>query len=299
MKNLTIDFSKFTWYGCIRKLMQINIEYAKNAANRQLDKYFGLIPIKENPLETVAAFPWKSLITEHYSQEELIKLNLKLDPRGCLGRTALCFAICERFFPNVKPVHLESCEIVNDWFHAVLMRQWQKLYEPGDTDPPGTWIDELLMYEEPHTVAMIFGRQFDPLSVLMDGCEVVHSGIYRFPAWPSVTAGILVSQALSMADPALRVCILDQAEEVCAGLLTVRQARIHALVELGRLDQAHDILLYLAERSPSARTFFVLESLFGEQHPRCPQIYGPELWNLLQKRIQSQINISMAQTTES
>jgi len=240
---------------------------------------------------TLASFPWKKFIGSQISdQAELSRLNLELDPKGCLGRVALCFAIIEKHFP-AEFERFEYGEVTVDWFWLKLMKQWKDHYDPALTPLPEGWVDELLMYEEPHGVVVgKGGYQFDPLSVLMVGQQVWHPGAFTYEPWPAITSAMFVSQSLLAQNPLEKLRLLREAESACPGTCLVKQNRVLPLTMIGCNVEAAGILRNLASVRPSARLFFVLETLFGEKHEACRKIYGDRLWSILRSRLEMEVS---------
>lgn len=269
-------------------MQNITIEYAKNKALEQL-RAFEPLTVEETAVDTLRKFPWGELLRGSYDQNKLVRLNLDLDPHGCLGRAALCCAIVEQYFRPHMSRALEYAEICDDWFHYQLMKQWKSVYKSGKVTPPETWLDELLMYEEPHGIILIHGEQIEPLASLFPDQDVQHFGFYRFPAWEAVTSAMVVSQALSVSDPTQRLDLLSKAELLCPETFLVAQARVQPLVELDRMDEALKTLHRLTKMRSTARVFFVLEEVFSEKHPMSMPKYGPDLWGLLKQRLEREI----------
>lgn len=237
---------------------------------------------------TLQMIPWKELCAGNFSQPEMAELNLRLDPRSCLGRTALMVHISRTYFPDDFP-KTRVAEVRSDFFRRLLLNQWGPLFHK-DNLPPESWLAEILMYEEPHAIMVTNGRQFDPLFYVYSDetrCRtdfLRHPAVREFSPWEAITAFWMVSKAYQIQDAQKRLDLLGEAEIICPDTCLVRQFMVEPILSLDKINgenRARLIVRDLCHQSPSVRQLFVLETLFGEEH-NAKSTYGPDLWPLLE-----------------
>lgn len=227
-------------------------------------------------------------MAESPNEYELAQMNLELDPRGCFGRIAICFALIERHFAD-QFQRFAFGEVRKDWFWMNLMHQWTTRYAHAPDSLPSDWIAELLTYEAPHGIVMDASYQYDPLSAMVKGRAVRHPETAPYPPWPALTASLLVSKAILASDPYEKLRLLDSAEATCPNMLLVKQNRLEPLILLERQMDVADLLHVLLSRRPTARAFFLSEALFERKYDECVEIYGDKLWNLIKTELERQM----------
>ena len=226
---------------------------ARNLAYSQMDKIN--FQWCENPLDTFASIEFRILVSQSVNQAEFAKLNLALDPRGCIGRTAIIAAIMEQHFPELN---LEYGEILIDYFREVML---EKLGQKPELAKEPTFISELLMYEEPHgVVAANETIQFEPLSKPF-GKLVNHPEIKALPLWEALAASVSVSEAWLKDDPHEKMSILLKAEDMCPGLPMISENMIESLSLMGKTDEAIELAKQCLQERFCARTLFLLYGL--------------------------------------
>jgi hypothetical protein len=270
------------------------MKHAIQARDRALQTLGHIAPnFKPSPsLEsTLSMFPWRSFIENQTQpdQSTLHEYNLALDPRACLGKVALCFAIVERHFP-ARFEEFSFGEILTDWFQSEIMQQWTTFYRFEEALPDG-WLQELLMYEEPHGVFVHSAtkRQFDPLQVMIPNKKVHHPRIKQHNPWSAIASAQLVSRALQEVDPIRQIDLLDEAEEVCPGTCLVQENRVAPLVALEHYSEAYSTLIRFTGIRPTARLFFILETLFGYHHIRRAELYDEKLWEQIKDLLETEV----------
>jgi len=215
--------------------------------------------LKEDPIKTLMSISNFQVGAELFiEQEQFANFNLELDGKSCLGRVAQAAAIVEKRFPEAK---IEIAEVWEDWLAGIMLKMLKE--EPARRLDP-TFMQELLMYEEPHLVLVINGKQFEPLSIQL-GQNIEHPKIKTFPLWEGVTASVMVSEAWLEKNPNRKLKILKQAEKICPGLTLVRENMCAPLELLGRIDEVIENAKWALERRPCARTLYVLWLFTGNQ----------------------------------
>ncbi len=208
--------------------------------------------LKTSPLETLMSIDnFQVSAGQFIGQEQFANFNLKLDSESCLGKVAQAAAIAEKQFPEAK---IEMAEVWEDWFANTMLKMLKE--EPVRRLDP-TFMQELLMYEEPHLILVINGKQFEPLSIQL-GQAIKHPRIKPFPLWEGITASVMVSEAWLEKNPNRKLEILKQAEKICPGLTLVRENMCAPLELLGKMGEVIKNAKWAIERRPCARTLYVL-----------------------------------------
>lgn len=229
---------------------------AQELAHRQAEKIeFEHGP---TPFETFYSINFNIPRSQFVDQETIAKLNLELDPQSRLGRVAVAAAIMEQYHPAFP---LSLGEVWDDYLKDLMFIKLSN--QPNMADDP-TFMQELLMYEEPHAVVIIGDIQFEPLS-LEFGAPIIHPRVEIFPLWPAIAASVTVSMAQFEKDPKRRLLILEQAEKTCPGLTLVRENTAELLELLGDLTGAIEAVRWSLERRPCARTLYVMYLLTGDK----------------------------------
>lgn len=228
-----------------------------------------------SPLETFLSIEFFIPRSQFVDQETVAKQNLELDPQSCLGRVAVIAAIMEQYHSKTS---LLLGEVWNDYFKELMIRKLR--IAPSLADDP-SFMQELLMYEEPHAVIVADGvQQLEPLS-LEFGELIKHPTVETFPLWEALAASATVSEAWLENDPSKRLVLLNQAEEVCPGLTLVIENMVESYELLGRLDEAIASVRWALKRRPCARTLYVMHLLTKD-----PQFYERLVENYTDKIVQ-------------
>lgn len=261
------------------------VEETREIARGVFEQHYGSMLPRSTPLNTLFSLNWEDLCDGDFGQGDMARMNLGLDPRSCLGRSALAVTIIERFFPEAE---VKCAEVAQDMFRELLLQQWGKIYNTRNW-PPDSWLEELLMYEEPHSIVMVDGKQFDPLFCVYAqraNCSVenlFHPGVIEFPAWEEIAAARMVSEAWLEPNPETKLEVLRAANEICPRTIIVRQNIVQPLLSTGRDEdflEAWKITRALCDESPNVRGLMVLEDVFGEVGSRKNE-YTRDLWAML------------------
>jgi len=152
------------------------------AYERIAEKKYEVFP---TPLETLRNLQFKIPCGNSVNQEKIREANLTMDSYGCLGRVAQSAAIIEKHFPQIK---LEIAEV---WIDALRNMLLHPLLITGEIKEE-SYYEEILMYEEPHAVLLLNGKQFEPLSVPLS-MDIHHPLVQPFPLWEGIASSHLVS----------------------------------------------------------------------------------------------------------
>ncbi len=232
------------------------IEEIRNLAYRQAEKLEYVL--KDSPLDTLRTIKFNIQTSQFIDQMQFVLLNLELDSKSCLGRAAQAAAIAEKHFPEAN---LKIAEVWQDLLAGIMLTL---LYQNPNKQFDPSFMQELLMYEEPHLVLMVNGVQFEPLSLQL-GHDIQHPRIQPFPLWEGITASVLVSKAWLEPKPEKKLEILQQAEKICPGIVLIRENMCEPLELLGRIDEVIETAKWCLKHRPCARTLYVLCLLTGEQ----------------------------------
>jgi len=212
------------------------------------------------------------------SQRQIAFLNLKLDGCGCLGRIAQAGAMVEKKFPDAK---LMFGEVLEDFFCNLLLDVLKK--EPTQ---PDSFFNELLMYEEPHSILLINGKQFEPLSVPYQ-MDVIHPKIAVLPFWEAVTASMMISKAWLENNPHRKIVILAEAENVCPGMIAVKENLASCLLLLNRKQYSIKLAEEILVVRPTARLMYFLFILTEDEKyiKMIEEKYSSRVVNLLKEEV--------------
>lgn len=197
-----------------------------------------------------------------FTQREIAEQNIVLDQVSCLGRVAQSVAIVEKHHSGCN---IEVAEVLEDYFQSIMMRE---LANDSKKSYDDTFIQELLLYEEPHSVLVVNGVQFDPISVMFDADDIVHAKIMSNSSWKSICACVLVAQSHLVDSVQSKMDILVEAERLCPGLLVVAENMIGAHIMLGDVDEAMKMLNQLLTTRTSARTLYCIYLLTNDTNYR-------------------------------
>lgn len=200
---------------------------------------------------TLAGINWSGM-DGVADQSQVGRESMAFLPSNCLGRAAIAGYVLEHHFKQ----SVELGEVRSDYLRNLL--QGKVRAKSGDP----TFLCELLMYEEPHAVAMVEGTQYETLSIAL-GHYIDHPEIASVPFWTGLTATWMVSLA-STQDPVMRLATLDAAEQICPALSVVAENRASALLLLDRDREAILLAEYCQTVRPTARTAYFLYLLTGE-----------------------------------
>ncbi len=227
--------------------MPDKVSYVRDLAIKMIEN--GAYSISADPISTLSGINFDIPVGTYFSQSDIREMNLGLDERSCLGRLAKAAAIVER---NYSGVELKFGEVWQDMLATILLDRMRE--NPGLKNDP-SYLEEILLYEEPHAVIVVHGKQYDPLSK-QAGFEIAHPRIENLPLWEGITASYMVSESQLQENPAERLKILEEAEKICPGTTLVRENMINPLVRLGRNDEMVENLNWVIERRPCARNLY-------------------------------------------
>lgn len=206
--------------------------------------------VNENPIKTLKTIQFNIPVESgSIAQKEIALKNIKLCQSSCLGRTAQSAAIIERHHPNCI---IEVAEVWKDSFQCIML---QKLSKNPRHAHDKSFMQELLLYEEPHSILIIDGVQFDPLSIVF-GTDIVHPKINTYPLWESIAASILIAESHLTNLTFKKLNILHRADTICPGLTTVAENIVEPYLSSDNIDKAMKNLLWALGERPCARALY-------------------------------------------
>lgn len=227
----------------------------------------------DSPLETLRNIVW-DIPEGDIPQEKLIKWNLKLDTRSCLGRSAVCILIIEKFFPDHKVM---VAEVLGSGLTEYMLQipMSQKTNEDMITT---------LLFEEPQIIITVNGVQYDPLSNQVTWLK--HPKIQEFPAWEAIRAWYLSSKCLALKNYYYQINQLLKIKRICP-MSFVNEKLILAYFSTRNTTRAIKMAVKLIEIKPSARLYFVLYLVTRELKYKdmLEKNYGELMFNVICKSI--------------
>jgi hypothetical protein len=257
----------------IEKILNYDPEIARNYANSQLDDFFRLqpIPTSDNVLDALCQLQFAE--ASQGVELDFATLNLTLDPLGCLGRTTVAAAYVERYFPETSSM---AGDVIDDFFWEILSHnRIQNIQEKQG------YLEEILMYEDPHTILLVDDQQFDPLSN-MTGMHVHHRNVEYYPVWDLAYSSMLCGVAGISHD----VTIIEQALARASQYVQTIEV-LYQKVRLGALLDNMDMVVENCDRiiaqKPSARALLTLYSVTGnnEYKDRLVNTYTESIFELI------------------
>lgn len=253
------------------------IEAVKKIAKRESNHHFFLV--KDNPFDLLKSVAWVIPQGTFPSQEEISQWNIKLDEKGCLGRVAQSAIIVEEVFPLASIMY---GEVWQDALRNEILKNLRQRIKTGEATKEE--LEDILLYEEPHAVLMIDGRQYDPLSNQL-GFNLEHPRVQRFPVWEAITAARIVSKAHLEKNPANKLELLTQAEKLCPRTMLVAENRAAAWWFAGHERRTLQALREILSRRPTARCLFSIWALTEDRKYLnwLNEVYSPLMAEILQK----------------
>jgi hypothetical protein len=245
-------------------------EKIREMAHRNISKL--KYSIGPDPISTLKTVRFNIPFEQSVNQDDIVCWNLELDTRSCFGRVAQAAAVVEKHFPNEQ---IYFAEVWEDALRNILLKKMRE--KPAHRFDP-SFMEELLMYEEPHAVLLIDGVQFDPLSNQL-GFEVIHPRVEKFSLWKGIASSHLVSVSHKEADPEKKLATLEEAERICPGTTVVRENLALPLELLGRTSELIETVEWCLEKRLCARTLYVAHMLTGksEYYNQLIKMYSEEV----------------------
>lgn len=237
----------------------------------------------QSPIAFLYSLTWDIPNGPAFSEIEMARMNLALDERGCFGRALKATVLIEKNFPGETIQYGEVCEdyLRTLLVHGATSEKWHD----------NTYVAEILQYENPHSVIVCGGKQFDPIFGFLsdEPQKLAHPKVNMLDVWNGLYASYLISHGLLLfkenEDARSYLQFLVQAEQLCPGLLLPQENRASALCALGRLEESIAVAKQLAGKRKDAKMLFFLWILTEETEYREQIIvqYDVAMFNFLTK----------------
>ncbi len=270
-----------------------NYEKFKNDFSSKYSAYIDKVIPSKTLEETLQHFSWGQFNVGLISNESYLQINENLDPVGCMGKIALCYAITERFFPE-RLSDIKVVEVLQDSFRDTMLKFYREDCNGFLCNLDGC-IEEIVAYEDPHSVLMIGEFQFDPLFTRAVG----------IPKHPRVKIHerdfLRMIFHLRECSESLKVKDFEERLETLTWiynhvkLVFARELMIEPLLALNRYSDAIGIMNDLVDERPTAGLFYCLHQLQiscnecakmirHDLDDRRKELYDDFLWKLLVER---------------
>lgn len=143
-----------------------------------------------NPIEFLYSLDWYVNNGSAFSENEISVFNMDFDQNGCFGRSVKAAVLAEQFFPGAE---LFLGEVYDDFLRSLLVNE-----ATDENWKDKTYLEEILQYENPHTVIIFKDKQFDPIfkSFPVDPNSISHPKVGKLPLWEGLYCSYLVSESL-------------------------------------------------------------------------------------------------------
>lgn len=214
-----------------------------------------LSTVCNNPIEFLYSLDWPINNGPAFPEDDVSVMNIEFDQNGCFGRTVKAAVLAEQFFPDAE---LYLGEVYEDFLRNLLINgatkeNWEDI----------TYIEEILQYENPHTVIIFEDKQFDPIFKMFPFEIKSHPSVGRLPLWEGLYCSYLVSKALLAKKTNIRESfeILLVALTICPDMILLKENLIGIYGSLYEFGKAIELAKIVKEVRKDARTLFVLWSL--------------------------------------
>jgi hypothetical protein len=229
----------------------------KEFARKKFQISDGLSSGYDNPIDFLYSLDWEVFNGSAFPEEQVSLMNIELDQRSCLGRSARAAVIAEQFFPEAE---LFSGEVYEDFFRTLLVKN---ATEENWHDE--TYIEEILQYENPHTVIIYKDLQFDPIFKIFKfkPGKMVHLKVGKLSLWEGLYCSYLVSEALVAKQKNVMEAfeILLFALTICPDMILLKENLMGIYGLLYEFDKVVELGKSVKEKRKDARNLFVLWSL--------------------------------------
>ncbi|MEI6316262.1 MAG: hypothetical protein WCO65_00870 [bacterium] len=232
------------------------------AKARELFGKLNCDPAGDDPITFLHSLPWEIPNGPAFSEEEVARMNIDFDVRGCFGRALKAAVLVEKYFPNET---FYNGEVLEDLLRSMLMKKVTPEKWHDDT-----YVAEILQYENPHVAIVWNDSQFDPIfSLLTDRPETLkHPSILKHSQWEGLYCYYLVSSGMLLfrqkQNPNLYLQALKQAEAICPHMLLVKENLVSALCALNRFDESVAIAKSLVGKRKDAKMLWFLLQMTGD-----------------------------------
>ncbi len=240
-----------------------------------------LIPSSVDPILFLYSLEWSVPLGLPFNENDVAKMNLNLDERGCFGRAVKAAVIAETHFPKIN---FYSGEVCQDLLRTLLIAS----ATPRDWCDE-TYLNEILQYEAPHHVVIYSNRQFDPSFkyISLKPEDLSHPSILKHNLWGALHASYLVSEAFHIKNPYESLKFLLKAREIYPENILIKENIAGRQISLGNYHAAIGMIKESAKLRKDAKMLWVLYNLTGDEHykKRIVREYNKSMFNYLNKLI--------------
>ncbi len=235
-----------------------------------------------DPISFLYAQEWNIPNGSAFPEDEMARMNVRLDDRGCFGRAVKAAVLVEKYFPGEQ---LMYGEVLEDLLRAMLLQDITPANWHDDT-----YIAEILQYENPHAIIVCGSKQFDPLFLSLDAtpARCRHPRIAEHDIWNGLYATYLTSYANivdSEKGSVESISILRIAEKMCPSLILTQELIASRLGMLQLFHESIPILEEVAKKRTDAKILFILWMLTEKPYYRdqIVTLYDKQMLNFLTK----------------
>ncbi len=221
-----------------------------------------IVTSHKDPISLLYSLSWNVPDGPAFPEEEIVKMNMNLDERGCFGRALKGAVIAEKLFPEHI---LYAGEVCND-----LLRTFMLEGATPEKWNDETFISELLQYENPH-IALVdeAGNQFDPIfkELTLLPKKLRHPAILKHTLWEGLHCAYMVSQAaLSRETNVLEyVRILEETHSLYPEVILVKENLASAYCLVDQYEKAIFLAKEVSLARKDARALLFLWLLTNEE----------------------------------
>ncbi len=210
-----------------------------------------------DPISFLYSLSWDIPYGPSFSEDEVSQMNIDLDERGCFGRAVKAAVLSEQYFPEERILFGEVCQdfLACRLIYGAKDENWFDV----------TYLDEILQYEDPHSIIVWKGKQFDPLFKMLSSEPQMleHLTVIKHDLWKGLYCSYLVSESLLAKKRSIRESfeILLTAIIICPEMILLKENLVAILSEFGQFNQAIRLAKEVLIKRENAWALFVLWTL--------------------------------------
>lgn len=230
-----------------------------------------------DPIFFLYSLDWDIPNGAPFAEEEIARMNLNFDLRGCFGRSVKAAVLAQTYFPHKT---FYAGEVCNDLLRAMLVSgatasDWRD----------ETYLNEILQYEAPHSILVCDDKQFDPTFkyISLNPENLSHPSVITYDLWNGLHAAYLVSEALLIENNQESLNFLLQVQSMYPENILVKENIAGKYGILGNIDRTLRIIKEAVGVRKNAKMLWLLWNLTEEEAYRNRIIneYDREMFNHL------------------
>ncbi len=235
----------------------MQLEKFKEEARKKFQS-LDLMPLRyNNPIDFLYSLDWDISNELAFSEVKVACMNVDFNQGGCFGKSLRAAVLAEQFFPNEE---LFLGEVYEDFLRRLLVKGASK-----ENWKDVSYLDEILMYENPHTIIVHGDRQFDPLfqALLFPRDLMSHPSVGKLPLWSGLYCSYLVSEAFIARTRSIKETfkILLTASAICPEMVLIKENLISVYGLFQQFNEGIKLAKQVSFKRKDARTLFVLWTL--------------------------------------